>query len=350
MNTKSLFFIPDISGFTSFVQDMDLNHSQHIISELLELIIDEDELGLSLAEIEGDAVFFYKNGEIPSFDAILKQVHKTYTRFHEHLKLYDTQRVCNCGACSSASGLTLKFIIHVGESSLINVKGHSKPYGPEVIKVHRLMKNSIDSDDYALFSQDLMNELKSKKTLLIGKDEYGDLGEVYYQSTDLSHLKLNLPEPKIKHAGIKTQQPIETSISIASPKKRIFKFITDFSLRKKWDQTPSKFKFNPKDLNRIGSKHICIIDNTNYELETVTQDFGKDKLVYGETTADIFLFREATSYFILEGDDKSTKLKVEFHFKLIPIIGWLLKPVFIKKYLKSIHKKMKLLKQVAEAA
>lgn len=43
----------------------EVSHSQHVISELLELIIDSDELGLTVSEVEGDAVMFYKTGEPP---------------------------------------------------------------------------------------------------------------------------------------------------------------------------------------------------------------------------------------------------------------------------------------------
>ncbi len=37
--TNSLLFIPDISGFTQFVQNTEVDHSQHVISELLEVLI-----------------------------------------------------------------------------------------------------------------------------------------------------------------------------------------------------------------------------------------------------------------------------------------------------------------------
>ncbi|MEM6380660.1 MAG: DUF2652 domain-containing protein, partial [Bacteroidota bacterium] len=55
-----VLFIPDISGFTRFVKTTERNHSRHIISELLELLIDENDIGLTVAEIEGDAILFYK--------------------------------------------------------------------------------------------------------------------------------------------------------------------------------------------------------------------------------------------------------------------------------------------------
>ena len=57
---KSLLFLPDISGFTNFVQTTEVEHSQHVISELLEVLIRANTEDLQLAEIEGDALFFSK--------------------------------------------------------------------------------------------------------------------------------------------------------------------------------------------------------------------------------------------------------------------------------------------------
>ncbi len=57
---RSLLFIPDISGFTKFVQTTEVEHSQHVISELLEVLISANTQELKLAEIEGDALFFYR--------------------------------------------------------------------------------------------------------------------------------------------------------------------------------------------------------------------------------------------------------------------------------------------------
>ena len=129
MADHSFLFIPDISGFTRFVNTTEISHSQHIISELLELIIDSDELGLEVSEVEGDAVMFFGKGSVPSPEAIMDQVKKTFIKFHEHLSLYETQRICQCGACSTASELSLKFVAHCGQMQIITVKGGEKPYG-----------------------------------------------------------------------------------------------------------------------------------------------------------------------------------------------------------------------------
>ena len=65
MENKGLLFIPDISGFTRFVNESEINHSRLIIQELLETLINANQIGLQVSEIEGDAILFYKFGNPP---------------------------------------------------------------------------------------------------------------------------------------------------------------------------------------------------------------------------------------------------------------------------------------------
>ena len=61
-----LFFIPDLGGFTKFVAETEVQHSQHIIQELLEILVDANSLGMKVSEFEGDAVLFYRNDGAPA--------------------------------------------------------------------------------------------------------------------------------------------------------------------------------------------------------------------------------------------------------------------------------------------
>jgi len=124
-NRDTLFFIPDISGFTSFVNNVDISHSKHIIAELLEAVMSKNKLKFDLGEIEGDALFYYSKNNLPRFDQVLAQAKEMFLAFHQQLLLYDNRRICNCGACSSAVNLSLKFIIHYGESELISIGGRT---------------------------------------------------------------------------------------------------------------------------------------------------------------------------------------------------------------------------------
>src|SRR5215831_10112579 len=122
----ALLFIPDISGFTQFVKEVDISHSQHIISELLEILIESNQLDLKISEIEGDAIFFYKLGQIPTPEEIAEQCKKMFIAFHEQLRKYEMTRICDCGACSAANSLTLKIVAHCGDVSFYKVKDHEK--------------------------------------------------------------------------------------------------------------------------------------------------------------------------------------------------------------------------------
>ena len=123
---KSLLFIPDISGFTNFVQTTEAEHSQHVISELLEVLLDANVENLQLAEIEGDALFFFKENKIPSQERLLAQIERMFKAFYSHLKLLETNRICPCNACASAPNLELKIVAHSGELQFIEVQGNKK--------------------------------------------------------------------------------------------------------------------------------------------------------------------------------------------------------------------------------
>ena len=103
---QSLLFIPDISGFTEFVQSTEAAHSQHVIAELLEVLIQANQLELQLAEIEGDALFFYKENELPSQERLLAQIEHIFTAFYSHLKLLEKNRVCWSGSGMASSTST----------------------------------------------------------------------------------------------------------------------------------------------------------------------------------------------------------------------------------------------------
>ena len=63
MENRGLLFIPDISGFSRFVNAVELEHSRFIIQQLLEVLLRANDSGLQISEIEGDAILFYQFGE-----------------------------------------------------------------------------------------------------------------------------------------------------------------------------------------------------------------------------------------------------------------------------------------------
>ena len=158
MENKGLLFIPDISGFTRFVNETELDHSRMIIEELLEVLINANEIGLEVSEIEGDAILFYKFGESPGMEALYKQVEKMFCEFHRHLLIYDLRKFCQCKACLAAVDLSLKVITHYGEFTGYNVRNFSKLIGKDIIVAHQLLKNDIEQHEYWLVTKNLLQD------------------------------------------------------------------------------------------------------------------------------------------------------------------------------------------------
>ncbi len=90
----SFFFLPDITGFANFVNRTEISHQEHIISELLNLLVYEEQLGLDLVEVEGDALFYLKQQEVPPADAFFEHLQRMFVKFHMHLQHYDKNRIC----------------------------------------------------------------------------------------------------------------------------------------------------------------------------------------------------------------------------------------------------------------
>src|SRR5205085_12145465 len=129
MAEKAIILIPDISGFTGFTGATEIDHAAHIITELLELIVASNETDFTLAEIEGDAVLFYRKGEPLKREQLINQCLCMFSKFHQQLRVIERDTVCQCGACQSATNLTLKFIIHFGHIKEIKIARFIKATG-----------------------------------------------------------------------------------------------------------------------------------------------------------------------------------------------------------------------------
>ncbi len=201
MENRGLLFIPDISGFTRFVNQTDIEHSRLIVQELLEILINANEIGLEVSEIEGDAILFYKFGESPDLKALYKQVEKMFCEFHRHLVAYDKSRFCQCKACMSAVDLTLKVITHYGEFTGYKVKNFGNLFGKDVIVAHQLLKNDIELHEYWLVTKSLLSEdPPDDLTHWMKWDSSAkqtENGEIAFHYTQLSELKNDLPSDPV---------------------------------------------------------------------------------------------------------------------------------------------------------
>ncbi len=346
-NKKSLIFIPDISGFTEFIQNTEVEHSQHVIAELLEILIESNTYQLQLAEVEGDALFFYKENEVLSLEKLLAQVETMFTAFYSHLKQFETNRICPCKACSTAPKLELKIIIHSGELQFITVQENRKPFGTQVIEAHRLMKNSVDSDNYVLLSNDLANDIaltNSYKSKLHefqkGKNEYdGKNIDYLYSVIDPKNLTLS-PFSQAKKYSFENPSKTTNEQKFSVSSSELLEYITNYKYRHLWVDGVEKFEYNENEITRVGTEHICVINAKHFNFTTITKERKPGQLIYGELTKDIPVADEVYQFFIITPlTNNSCRVNTEIYWKAKSPIKKMIIFLFVRKIFQKNGKK-----------
>jgi hypothetical protein len=80
-----IVIIPDISGYTNFVNNICVEAGRYITSQLLTAVLDVNALDMSVSEIEGDAILFYRFGAKPSVTQIIQQYESMLDSFKMYL-------------------------------------------------------------------------------------------------------------------------------------------------------------------------------------------------------------------------------------------------------------------------
>lgn len=149
LDGNGLILIADISGFTKFVQETDVVLGSKITQMLLSSIMNSNMLNLKVSEIEGDAILFYKYGQLPTICSILRQYEVMLDNFNSKLRKIKSQ-------FQTQLELSLKVIVHVGKMTQYSIGKFKKLYGESVIEAHRLLKNPITSKSYVLLTNHLI--------------------------------------------------------------------------------------------------------------------------------------------------------------------------------------------------
>jgi hypothetical protein len=352
MDSDSFLFIPDISGFTEFVNETEISHSAHVISELLEVIIESDGLGMTVSEIEGDAVVFFLRNRTPDLREIIGQAQTTFQAFHSQLKRYERDRICPCGACRTAHRLSLKMVAHGGPIETIKVQDFEKPYGADVILAHRLLKNDVDENEYLLLTEVLKAEgegLPPWAKLIPGATTYDTLGEVKYHHVPLGALRANVPEPPPPARPAKPNLQITQEVHIPLPLGETFEMVSNFDQRLLWNRGVDELVYDQDRVNRVGTRHQCVIDGSFIDFETVTSNLGPDKLVYGERILSKAPVDEPTLYYILQEESGGTRVRAEVHYQPKPFPKSILAVFFRLAFARRLPKTLAAMAEVGMA-
>ncbi len=141
--SSSYLLIADISGYTGYLVGVELDHAQEILADLLGAVVSALKPAFRLAKLEGDAVFTYRPADEVDGTMLLDVIERCYFGFRRRRRDVRQATSCPCNACTRIPALDLKFVVHHGVALEQRVAGSRELIGPDVILVHRLLKNGV---------------------------------------------------------------------------------------------------------------------------------------------------------------------------------------------------------------
>lgn len=187
--------LADISGYTGFLTGVANAHraliiesdeppaAYDVLSHILDAMLAALEPTFRLAKLEGDAVFAVADAADLTGDAVLERVRACYAAFRGRLDLAGSQWTCQCDGCIRIHDLDLKFVLHRGDFIVHRILDREELAGPDVIVVHRLLKNHardlVGNQPYALITDRALAELGIPgDEMAAGIERYEDLPEI----------------------------------------------------------------------------------------------------------------------------------------------------------------------------
>ena len=197
---KGFLVVADISGYTRFLADTELEHANGILKDLFDAIVPVFENSVEISNFMGDAIFAHNDDmTILNSQYMLDFSKDVYNSFADKKELININTSCVCSACKHMKELDLKLFVHYGEYINQSLQGRQELAGSDVNSLFRLMKNDVvektNIEPYLLVTQQALDAMalsdyaQNKHTL---SQSYEHVGEIHFVVDDLSkHWKMH---------------------------------------------------------------------------------------------------------------------------------------------------------------
>jgi uncharacterized protein YndB with AHSA1/START domain len=256
--------IADISGYTSFLAGVELDHAHDIIADLMDTIVRGLRPVFRVAKFEGDAVFVYALAEKVDGSLLQDAVEASYFAFRRRLRTIKQATTCECKACSQMQMLDLKFVGHHGEFIRHRMVGREELAGRDVILDHRLLKNDVSErlhgHAYALYTQSCVEALgidPLAQGLVEHRESIDIIGDVACWVRDLEDAWAMDIERR-RHEVTRDSAVNVLEFEIAAPRPIVWEYFVMPDLRPKWRAADEVREATADGRRGIGTTNHCM--------------------------------------------------------------------------------------------
>ena len=237
---RTCLLIADISGYTSYLAGVELDHAQDILADLIGTVVTALRPTFRLAKLEGDAAFMAAPEADIDGSLLLDTIERCYFGFRRRRRDVRQATTCECDACVRIPDLNLKFVAHVGPVVRQQMAGLDELIGRDVIVVHRLLKNTVtdvtDASAYALITDACaraMNLVPADLGMTPHTETYEVVGEIPGWVHDLERRWRE--EDERARVFVRPEETLlGTSYEVAVPPAVAWEYLTSPSRRVEW--------------------------------------------------------------------------------------------------------------------
>ena len=186
VSMEGLLVIADITGYTAFLMESELEHAEDSLRSLLNLLLDHTKPPLVVSRLQGDAVISYApKGSFQQGQTVVETIESTYLAFRQARERMVVNTTCMCNACRNIPNLDLKFFVHYGTFMNQRLGSHIELVGADVNLIFRLSKNTVSEKmgyrAYAMYTAavaDAMDMGEICGHMTPHTESYEDVGDV----------------------------------------------------------------------------------------------------------------------------------------------------------------------------
>ena len=261
---SACFVIADISGYTSFLAGVELDHAQDIIADVMDTVVRSLRPPFRLAKFEGDAAFVYAVTDKIDGSLLQDAIESAYFAFRKRLRNIKQSNTCECSACSRMQDLDLKFVSHHGEFIKHKMAGREELAGRDVILIHRLLKNAVNErfggHAYALYSDACIQAMgidPIEQGLVEHSETIDIIGEVKCWVRDLEEAwqkETHRARTEVTRDGA----AMVLEFDIASPRPTVWEHFTLPGHRPKWQGADAVLENSASGRRGVGTTNHCL--------------------------------------------------------------------------------------------
>jgi hypothetical protein len=286
------FFIADITGYTMYLNQSELEHAHEVLQTLMELLIKQTRPPLIISRLAGDAVISYGlRDNFLAGQTFIEMIEDTYAAFRSAINLMVLNNTCQCNACANIGNLDLKFFVHYGAFTRQRLDAHDELLGADVILIHRLLKNSVTEKTgcraYALYTDAAIKQLGIEEVcaaMTAHEEVYEHLGTVPLWVQDLA------PVWQAKGEAFRIEIPddqavVRESAEFAVPREALWDMLSDPKYRSPFlDAVKQNILHRQRGRIAPGSQFQCFHGNGRITTQTVLEWRPFEQMTTEDTT------------------------------------------------------------------